>query len=246
MMRRLLGAIAALTCAGIFAAPAAAGGPTVVELFTSQSCYSCPPAEAFLGEIAQRADVIALEFHVDYWDDLVYGAAGRWKDRYSAPAFTERQRSYNLTIRNKSAVYTPQMVVDGRNEAVGSDRGAVNAAISRAAASRGTPVEVDVALRDNACAVAIAGGPREPAAVWLVRYLRAETTRVEAGENKGKTLKNHNVVTDLRKIGEWRGERIAIQVPDLALGANEGCAVIVQAERTGPVLGAGMCKNQGS
>lgn len=246
MSHRLFRYVVVLACAGTFAAPAAADAPTVVELFTSQSCYSCPPAEAFLGELAGRADVIALEFHVDYWDELVYGAAGKWKDRYAAPAFTERQRSYNRAIRDKSAVYTPQMIIDGRHEAIGSERGAVTAAISRAATSHGSRVGVGVTLRNNAGAVAIAGGPGEPAAVWLVRYLRAETTRVEAGENRGKTLENHNVVTDLRKIGVWRGERIVIDVPDLALGPNEGCAVIVQAERLGPVLGAGLCKNLGS
>jgi len=226
------------------AAPAAAGGPTVVELFTSQSCYSCPPAEVFLGELSARPDVVALEFHVDYWDDLVYGAAGKWKDPFSSPAFTERQRGYNRAIRSKSAVYTPQMVIDGRAEAVGSDRGAVAAALGRA----GAPgrIEVSVALRDGGGAVTLVGGHREPAAVWLVRYVRSETTRVEAGENKGKTLKNHNIVTGLDRIGEWRGSPVTIEVPGLALGPDEGCAVLVQGERPGPMLGAGLCRLAGS
>lgn len=80
--------------------------PVVVELFTSQSCYSCPPAEAYLGELAENPDIVALEWHVDYWDNLVYGSAGRWKDPYSDPAFTERQGLYNLSIRRSGSVYT--------------------------------------------------------------------------------------------------------------------------------------------
>jgi hypothetical protein len=217
----------------------------VVELFTSQSCYSCPPAEAYLGEIARRPNVIALEFHVDYWDELVYGAAGKWKDRFSQPAFTARQRGYNQAIRGKSAVYTPQMVIAGEIEAVGSDRAAVEAAVVRAAKGR-VPLEVAVTLRNDGAAVTIAGTTSEPAKVWLVRYILSESTRVSAGENKDKTLKNHNVVTGIREIGAWRGGSATIEIPGIALGPNEGCAVIVQSERPGPVLGAGTCRTIGS
>ena len=99
----------------IATAAAAEEVPTVVELFTSQGCYSCPPAEAFLGELAKRSDVVALEFHVDYWDDLVYGSAGQWKDPFSDPAYTRRQQVYARGIPG-GRVYTPQIVVDGRLE----------------------------------------------------------------------------------------------------------------------------------
>jgi hypothetical protein len=244
MMRAFLRSLVVLASVAA-AAPCAVAAPAVVELFTSQSCYTCPPAEVFLGEIARRPGVIALELHVDYWDELVYGASGKWKDKFSRHAFTERQRSYNRAIRGKNVVYTPQMVIGGRLEAVGTDRGAVDAAIAQSA-NDAARFEVGVALGEKLGAVTVAGEGEEPAKVWLVRYMLAETTRVAAGENKGKTLQNHNVVTEIREIGIWRGGRATFDVPGLALGENEGCAVIVQDDRPGPVLGAGLCKTAGS
>ena len=106
-------------------------GAVVVELFTSQGCYSCPPAEKFLGDLAEQETVIALDFHVDYWDNLVHGADGKWKDPFSRPAYTQRQRVYNQRIRGTGNVYTPQMVIDGRLEAVGSRRIAVLSAMPK-------------------------------------------------------------------------------------------------------------------
>ncbi len=118
--------VAGFALAGIFhtQTPAIADSQqlTVIELFTSQSCYSCPPAEAYLGELSEEENILALEYHVDYWDRLNYGCYGRWKDVFSTPEMTERQRQYNVKIRNTGNVYTPQMVIDGRTEAVGSRR----------------------------------------------------------------------------------------------------------------------------
>ena len=122
-------ALLALSCIA-----ARADEPTVVELFTSQSCYSCPPAEAFLGELVEREDLVALEFHVDYWDDLVYGSSGQWKDIFSDAAYTERQRVYAGRIPG-SQVYTPQVVVDGVAQTVGSRRGNVLRLIESARAA---------------------------------------------------------------------------------------------------------------
>ena len=218
------------------------GDKTVVELFTSQSCYSCPPAEAYLGELAGRGDVIALEFHVDYWDDLVYGAAGRWKDVFSNPANTERQRVYNRNIRGTAQVYTPQMVIDGRAEAAGTRRGAVDDAI--AARSRDQRPRLDVAIANapaGGLTVAIDGPVKVPAAVWLARYKRAHVTRVQAGENKNKTLTNHHVVTGMERIGTWSGVATTATVQGIALAPGEGCAVLVQNEAQGPILGAAAC-----
>lgn len=218
------------------------GGKTVVELFTSQSCYSCPPAEAYLGELVERGDVIALEFHVDYWDDLVYGSAGRWKDVFSNPAHTQRQRGYNRNIRGTGQVYTPQMVIDGRDEAAGTRRGSVEAAISGQA--RDPRPRLDVAIANTAdgdLTVTIDGPPRTPAAVWLARFERAYVTRVKAGENKGKTLTNHHVVTGLERIATWSGSAMTAMVPGVSLDPGEGCAVIVQSDAQGPILGAAEC-----
>ncbi len=219
--------------------------PTVVELFTSQGCYSCPPAEAFLGELAGRDDVVALEFHVDYWDDLNYLWHGKWKDVFSSPAWTERQRAYNVSLRGRGQVYTPQMVIDGRSEAVGSARDAVFSAIERAAAERDRGPELTLASSPGGgLTVAADGAAGETAAVWLVLYERENTTEVRRGENRGKTLVNHNVVTELRHIGELRGSATRIELEDLRLAENQGCAVLVQSARPGPVLAAASCPQE--
>ena len=218
------------------------GDKTVVELFTSQSCYSCPPAEAYLGELAGRGDVIALEFHVDYWDELVYGAAGRWKDVFSSPANTERQRVYNRNIRGTTQVHTPQMVIDGHAEAAGTRKGDVENAI--AGRSRDQRPRLDVAIANapgGGLTVAIDGPVKGPAAVWLARFKRADVTRVQAGENEGKTLTNHHVVTGMERIGMWSGVATTATVQGVALAPGEGCAVLVQNEAQGPILGAAAC-----
>lgn len=240
-------ALAAALLGALLAAPAEAGETTVVELFTSQSCYSCPPAEAYLGELAKRPDLIALEFHVDYWDDLVYGFAGRWKDVFSDPAHTARQHAYNIRIRSRAQSYTPQMVVDGRLQAVGSDRARVESLIRTAALDRGPRLTVAVeGARDGGLRVAVDGARGEPAAVWLVRFVRSRVTDVKAGENKGKVLTNHHAVTSMERIGRWAGEPLTLDVADLGLAADEGCAVLVQDERPGPILGAAACPAPGA
>ncbi len=218
------------------------GAKTVVELFTSQSCYSCPPAEAYLGELAERGDVIALEYHVDYWDDLVYGAAGRWKDVFSSPANTERQRRYNRNIRRNDGVYTPQMVIEGRAEAAGTRRNAVETTIRHEADNDRPRLKVAVTREpDGGLTVAVDGPVAEPAALWLVRFEYALTTRVVSGENKGKTLTNHHVVTGLTRIGPWSGKAMAIRLANVALSPDEGCTVLVQDDDQGPILGAAPC-----
>ena len=232
-----------LSMLAVGSAPAgSAGGPAVVELFTSQSCYSCPPAEAFLGDLARRDGVIALEFHVDYWDDLVYGRAGKWKDVFSSPEYTRRQQGYNLNIRGRGQVYTPQMIIDGRAEAVGTRRGDVTWKIESVFRDNRPRLTVTVSAHPGGgLGVTVDGPVAETAAIWLVRFDRANTTKVRAGENKGKLLTNHHVVTGLRQIGDWRGEKASLDVPDLGLRADEGCAILVQRDRQGPILGAAAC-----
>lgn len=224
------------------AAPAD-GTPVVVELFTSQSCYSCPPAEAKLAEFAQRTDIIALEHHVDYWDSLVYGAAGRWKDVFSSPDATERQRVYNAAIPGRGHSYTPQIVVGGYYEAVGSRDGEVNEAIRDA--RRQTPMALSVAARSDSgdgLHVTVTGpAPDKPAGIWLVRYLREHVTEVRSGENKGKTLAGRNIVPEMRRIGEWRGDAVVIDLAGAKPDAEHGCAVLVQPDALGSILGAAYC-----
>ncbi|MGB0632538.1 MAG: DUF1223 domain-containing protein, partial [Alphaproteobacteria bacterium] len=244
--------LSAATLAMTLSAPATALAadrikPVVVELFTSQGCYSCPPAEKFLGDLAQEKTILALEFHVDYWDDFVYVAAGKWKDPFSKNEYTQRQRGYNQRIRRTGNVYTPQMVIDGKLEAVGSRRLSVLSAIRRAEGSRGDRVDIDIRLStQKGVQVGLSGKSETPGSVWLVRYIKQKETRVKSGENKGKALLSHNIVTDFRKIGRWSGEANAIAVPDFRLKAGEGCAVLIQDNNHGPMLGAAPCPAQTS
>ena len=209
---------------------------TVVELFTSQGCYSCPPAEALLGELAERDDVVALEFHVDYWDDLVYGSAGRWKDPFSSRAYTERQQLYARRM-GTNRVYTPQMVIDGHIDVVGSRRSQVLGSIDTAnGQSKGA---ARLALTGNE--LTIDGDVAKVAELWLVSFERAHVTRVSSGENKGKTLANHHVVTEMTHLGNWQGGAMSVTLDDLPGGANQGCAILVQEALQGPILAASYC-----
>ncbi len=234
--------LALAVTAGDSRAQGRAPRPVVVELFTSQSCYSCPPAERFLGELARRPGVIALEFHVDYWNDLNYGSAGKWKDVFSRPEFTRRQQHYNQQIRNQSGVYTPQMVIDGRFEKAGTRKSAVLASIRRAQANDEPGVAVAVGHGGaDGLSIAVDGKATSAAAIWLVRFKTVRTTRVLRGENHGKTLVNHTIVTGLTRIGDWRGRAVTFDLPDARPGSEEGCVVLVQCERPCAILGAAQC-----
>jgi hypothetical protein len=203
--------------------------PVVVELYTSQGCSSCPPADKFLGELAQRRDVLALAFHVDYWNYI------GWQDPFSSPAATERQRTYGNFLELR-AIYTPQMVIDGTVHEVGSDRGAVASAIKNAARAQKIPVTL---LNDeNGFRVHIgAGDPGTRARVWLVEYDPEATTDVKRGENAGKELVEYNIVQAWRVIGTWDGSATEIVLPQAETDAG-ACAVIVQEDPIGAIYGA--------
>lgn len=229
--RALLAAVIALV-----AAPLAAGDPplTVVELFTSQGCSSCPPADALIGELAGRDDILALSHHVNYWDYL------GWKDTLAQPANTERQRAYarDLGLRY---VYTPQMVIQGVYQATGSHRREVLEQIARARPD--TPVPVTIARAgDGGMVVSIgAAQHKEDAAVWLALFDREHVTRVDSGENRGRELRTFNVVRSFTRVGSWNGEAVSISIPappPAARGEEDACAVIVQARDGGRILGA--------
>ncbi len=207
--------------------------PVVVELFTSQGCSSCPPADAFLGELAGRKDVLPLAFHVDYWDYI------GWKDPFASPIATERQYSYGHSL-GLNMVYTPQMVIGGSHDAVGSDQGAVNQAIG---ADANRPKLTLSVWRDAAGAykVAIPAGAESsgPATVWLALFDHAHKTTVQRGENSGSTLTEFNIVREWRKIGEWNGQATEIAL-NLTPESDEydACAVLVQDNGYGAIRGA--------
>ena len=197
--------------------------PVVVELFTSQGCSSCPPADALLAELARRDDVIALGFHISYWDGLA------WKDPFSSQSSTDRQRAY-ARLFDLGQVYTPQMVVDGAREMVGSDRPKVEAALHEARPEAIAPVTFAADRRS----VTIGAGDGR-GSVLLVRFAQERTTLVAGGENARRTLQDANAVESLASLGSWDGSplRFAIEPP----AAGEGIAVLVQAT-DGRMLGA--------
>lgn len=221
-------------------AASADGNKHVVELFTSQGCYSCPPADRLLGKlIKSRADVVALEFHVDYWDDLRYGFAGKWADPFSDSRYTQRQRRYQSRgLRGNNGVYTPQAVVNGQAAAVGSNKQALESLLMEPA-----PMTADLALERGPASlrVTVSGKRTGRAEVWLYKFDVRAVTKVGGGENSGKTLTNHNVVREVRRLGVWTDQSQTYPVENLRLGEGQGCAVVVQGADQGPVLGAELC-----
>ena len=208
-----------VAAAGLAAAPARAlpPRPVVVELFTSQGCSSCPPADAFLTELAgRRPDVLALSWHVTYWNGL------GWPDPYSLAAATERQRRYAALL--PAEVYTPQMVVDGTTDVVGSDRRSAVAAIDAAAAARRPGPDMAVSREAGQAVITVGEGAGE-AAVLLVGYDAERRTGVARGENAGRTLTESNIVRALLPLGPWRGAPLRLTP---ALPAGERLAVLLQ------------------
>ena len=216
-----------------------APAPVLVELFTSQGCSSCPPADSFLGELAEDPRVVALAWHVDYWDDLWIPFSGSWADPYAASAHTERQQRYNLTLRQVAGVYTPQMVIGGVYERVGHRRNEVDAAIAavRTGSAR-SGIDLDVTrTSDGNLVVTVTGSMNAAATVWLAEYVPSAGTTVAGGENDGRTLTNHHAVTAVEALGTWPGGSVTYRPVE----APAHCAVWVQADPQGAVLAAGYC-----
>ncbi|HEY8003714.1 MAG TPA: DUF1223 domain-containing protein [Phenylobacterium sp.] len=227
MTRSIAGAVAATLVT--LAAPALAqpAAPLqVVELFTSQGCSSCPPADLAVAAISARPGVLALSFGVTYWDDL------GWKDTFAQKKFTERQWDYAHGLGHGN-VGTPQVVVNGRADTVGQSVADIDQTLRRATLAAGGP-----ALTLQPARVAIAGAaPPRPAQVWLVRYdPNVLQVPVKRGENTGKTLPIKNVVRELTSLGAWTGGAKAFAIPAGPAGLKT--AVLVQAGRGGPILAA--------
>lgn len=203
--------------------------PVVVELFTSQGCSSCPPADAVLGELAEREDVIALSLHVDYWDWI------GWPDGFAHAAFTERQRAYAEVARS-NVIYTPQFVVGGVEQIEGASPMRLAEVIG--AHQEGTSDILRMITTSGgrqALAMPVAGGGR----IVLVTYLPKAVVEIEAGENAGRTITYHNVVEGWDVLADWNGEEAAFVLPDAPAGRRQ--VVIAQAwadGKPGRVLGA--------
>jgi hypothetical protein len=215
-------------CLAFGIAPADAGErPIVVELFTSEGCSSCPPADALLAGLASRPEVLALSFHVDYWDRL------GWKDPFSSPEATQRQHRY-AELLGLATVYTPQIIVDGKWQAVGSDRGEVERALD-AARRDGDEVPVALVVDHGRALIKVGSGVSDVlGAVLLIGFDRRHVTAVARGENGGRTLAHVDVVRSVEQVAQFDGRASAIDVP--IRSPSDRVAAILQAQ-DGRVLG---------
>lgn len=227
-------AVMCLPVVGTAQAETAGNSPVVIELFTSQGCSSCPPADRLLQELSAREDILALGYHVDYWDYI------GWSDPFASPNSTQRQRAYGRAFDLRS-VFTPQMVIDGAASVVGSRSRDVQRAVEEAAGSReySVPVSVEQPAPDRfVVTLGAAHYDGEPADIVLVRYDSAHVTEIQRGENRGKTLTDVNVVRQFDVIGQWRGEPMTISANLPLSDIPGGCAVLVQKPGQGQILGA--------
>lgn len=235
MLRAAISCLAALFILTASAKAEPPKAPVLVELFTSQGCYSCPPADALLGRLAHEGEVVALGFHVDYWDRL------GWPDPYASRASTERQYGYGRTV-SQGRVYTPQMVIDGAAHEVGSAERRVRAAIARAE-RQPRPVTPRLQwLAPGRLQITLpAATDAKGAEIWLARFDRRQETEILRGENGGKRLAYHNIVRERRSLGRYMGQGETFEARVQAgEGENWGVAVVVQTAGPGRVWGAAL------
>jgi hypothetical protein len=200
----------------------------VVELFESQGCSSCPPANANVNALSNRPDLLTLIYGVTYWDQL------GWTDTFARPEFTARQRDYARGLGNAN-VYTPQVVLNGRADLVGNDRAQLDAAIQRAAS---TPFSATVSIAGDTVDMSGQRPSSLQADIWLVRYdPRTLNVPIRAGENRGRTLPHIHVVREVRRLGSWDGAQHSYRIPEPSQ-TGLSFAILVQAPNGGPIIGA--------
>ncbi|MEL6677611.1 MAG: DUF1223 domain-containing protein [Pseudomonadota bacterium] len=201
----------------------------MLELFTSQGCSSCPPADAFLNELAEEADIVALSLHVDYWDYL------GWRDAFASPAMTARQKGYAYA-RGSRSIFTPQMVVQGQFQTVGHNRDAVQTAIQQ---FRDAPriARVTLSAENGQLIVALTAAQEDArGTVHMVTYAHPQTLKVFGGENRGRSITYANVAKSWMTLGTWDGEPVTMTAPLPSM--MRGVAVFVQNGEHGPIIAA--------
>jgi hypothetical protein len=221
---------------------ARAGEPrAVLELFTSQGCSSCPPADRLVGQLANDPSLIALSIPIDYWDYL------GWHDTLANPAHSARQRAY-ARARGDGQVYTPQVVVNGAADALGSDQTAIEHAITQTDRETGAmSLPVAIAMNNGTFNISVSAADGRPAAaeVWLCPIAKAVPVAIGRGENRGRTVTYHNVVRSWLKLGTLSATQSSWNVPIAQIKAEgiDAAAVMVQAgshDRPGVILGAAL------
>lgn len=228
-------ALAVFVCVNAaFAGDAAPRRPVVVELYTSQGCSSCPPADALLGQLAARPDILAMSLPITYWDML------GWKDTLASEANTRRQKAYAAAL-GKGAVYTPQMIVDGVTDVVGSRETSVkDDIVARLADMHAIPVSLNAVPGQVHVVIGAGAKPGTDATIWAFHVLSQATVNIGDGENDGRKITYHNVVRDLKAVGMWKGDSVALDLPrhDPSDPPHDGLAIIVQQAGYGRVIGA--------
>lgn len=238
MLWRSKTALRAAACVVVFTAavaPASAqdGPDGVIELFTSQGCSSCPPADAVLAELADSGDWLALSYHVDYWNYL------GWKDTLASAENTQRQHAYARMLERKS-VYTPQAILNGRQHINGADRAGIESELAEMQAQhKGMVVDVDLTRDGDTLSIEIGEG-KGKANVLLAVFDRLNKVAVEDGENSGRTITYVNSVQSMQVVGMWKGEPVSIELPASVVEdwSRQDCAVLLQTMRAKKVPGA--------
>ena len=214
--------------------PAAADGPAVVELYTSQGCSSCPPADEILHDLAGQSDVIALALHVDYWDYI------GWADIFADPSHTLRQQNY-ARVAGASSIYTPQMVIGGADHVIGTKPMEVANLIRRHNASEtGTSISLQRSGNQLQITGQTARALRNGTVVQVIRYSPEETVDVRRGENAGRSLTYSNIVTDWSAVGEWSGSGDLNM--NVRISGNSPVVVIVQEPGPGAVMASAILR----
>lgn len=229
------GLLAAAMAATGLPAAAEPGPRAVVELFTSQGCSSCPPADELFTELAREPDLITLTLPVDYWDRL------GWKDTLARHVFTERQEAY-ADVRGDDDLFTPQAIINGRESAEGAERDQIERAADATAA--GLKVPLSVARKGDNVVLSVgaaAGAPKSPAVVLLLPYYASREVAIGRGENARRKVTYTNVVRDIRIVGDWTGAPVTQTVPAAELKDYDGVVVLLQQgspQKPGAILGA--------
>ena len=233
-------------------------GPAVVELFTSQGCYSCPPAEKLLGTLIENnPDLVALEFHVDYWDSLVYGRHGSYKDPFSDAEYTLRQQIYSsIELAGQRGVFTPQVVINGRYATVGSRGSNIRKGIKvldRPVVDLGVTLDPssNTGAGESGLRIELSGQYNEVpdnAHLWIAVFDIKKTTEVSTGENHDKTLVSHHIVREFNQLTAREGfasleseNNTLVLNHQVELKEGQGCAVLLQEDSLGPIHGAAYC-----
>ena len=234
-MLRFRAVLAPLLFVSLAGAAGAEDNVVLVELFTSQGCSSCPPADKTLAELADRDDVLALSLHVDYWNYL------GWQDTFAQAEHTQRQAEYRDKLGSR-VLFTPQIVVDGTRSVPGYKRAMIDSAIAQAAETP-DPASIEIGSENGMLHAEITGDRTHgPGTIWVASYDQAATVKIDRGENTGRTFTYRNVVEKLMKVGPWQAngpEKFPLPQP----GPGEGIAVWLQDDSTGRILAASFAED---